>query len=176
MEEKEYSNVYAIPANYTDSGKLFGGMVETRNAIEALDVHLSRENRSKTIDKVAQRIRLNRTKLKGMQDTSTDYEELANSIQAGYYIKNGIANHNEDLFYMSVFVTVSAKTYDIVVLHEGEDHLVRLLQPKPDMKYILVVPNMAFAASLLLPDVPCLFAVVEPSVFPASPKITFYSV
>lgn len=47
-----------------------------------------------------------------MQDTSTDYEELTNSIQAGYYIKNGIANHNEDLFYMSVFVTISAKTYD----------------------------------------------------------------
>ena len=36
MEEKEYSNVYAIPANYTDSGKLLGGMIDTRNAIEAL--------------------------------------------------------------------------------------------------------------------------------------------
>lgn len=36
MEEKEYSNVYAIPANYTDSGKLLGGMVETRNAVEAV--------------------------------------------------------------------------------------------------------------------------------------------
>ena len=36
MEEKEYSNVYAIPASYTDSGKLFGGMVETRNAVEAV--------------------------------------------------------------------------------------------------------------------------------------------
>ena len=36
MEEKEYSIVYAIPANYTDSGKLFGGMVETRNAVEAV--------------------------------------------------------------------------------------------------------------------------------------------
>lgn len=36
MEDKEYSNVYAIPANYTDSGKLFGGMVETRNAIETV--------------------------------------------------------------------------------------------------------------------------------------------
>ena len=35
MEEKEVKNVYAIPANYTDSGKLFGGMVETRNAVEA---------------------------------------------------------------------------------------------------------------------------------------------
>ncbi len=77
-----------------------------------VDVHLRRESRSKTIDKVAQRIRLNRTKIKGIQDTSTDYEELANSIQAGYYIKNGLANNNEDLFYMSVFITVSAKTLD----------------------------------------------------------------
>lgn len=76
------------------------------------DYDLRRENRSRTIDKVAQRIRLNRTKLKSMQDTSTDYEELTNSIQAGYFIKNGIANYNEDLFYMSVFITVSAKTYE----------------------------------------------------------------
>ena len=91
-----------------------GWMSSLINAGEGvdIDVHLSRENRSKTIDKVAQRIRLNRTKLKSMHDTSTDYEELTNSIQAGYYIKNGIANHNEDLFYMSVFVTISAKTYE----------------------------------------------------------------
>lgn len=77
-----------------------------------IDVRLQRENRSRAIDKVAQRIRLNRTKLKSMQDTSTDYEELTNSIQAGYYIKNGIANNNEDLFYISVFITVTAKTYE----------------------------------------------------------------
>lgn len=91
-----------------------GWMSSLVNAGEGVDVdvHLRRENRSKTIDKVAQRIRLNRTKLKGMQDTSTDYEELTNSIRAGYFIKNGIANYNEDLFYMSVFITVSAKTYD----------------------------------------------------------------
>ena len=91
-----------------------GWMSALINAGEGIDidVHLRRENRSKTIDKVAQRIRLNRTKLKSMQDTSTDYEELTNSIQAGYFIKHGIANNNEDLFYMSVFVTVSAKSYE----------------------------------------------------------------
>lgn len=50
-----------------------------------------------------------------MQDTSTDYEELTNSIQAGYFIKHGIANNNEELFYMSVFVTVSAKSYEELV-------------------------------------------------------------
>ena len=36
MEEKEFNNIYAIPANYTDSGKLLGGMLETRNTIEAI--------------------------------------------------------------------------------------------------------------------------------------------
>lgn len=36
MDEKEYSNIYAIPANYTDSGKLLGGMLDTRNAIETV--------------------------------------------------------------------------------------------------------------------------------------------
>jgi hypothetical protein len=36
MDEKEFNNVYAIPANYTDSGKLMGGMLETRNTIEAV--------------------------------------------------------------------------------------------------------------------------------------------
>lgn len=34
MDDREYNNVYAIPANYTDSGKLLGGMIDTRNAVE----------------------------------------------------------------------------------------------------------------------------------------------
>lgn len=113
MDGRYYCFLY-IKGNGYPSTVRGGWMSSLINAGEGIDidVHLSWENRSKTIDKVAQRIRLNRTKLKGMQDTSTDYEELTNSIQAGYYIKNGIANHNEDLFYMSVFVTISAKTYD----------------------------------------------------------------
>ena len=113
MDGRYYCFLY-IKGNGYPSTVRGGWMSSLINAGEGIDidVHLSRENRSKTIDKVAQRIRLNRTKLKGMQDTSTDYEELTNSIQAGYYIKNGIANHNEDLFYVSVFVTISAKTYD----------------------------------------------------------------
>lgn len=91
-----------------------GWMSMLVNAGEGIDVdvYLTRENRGKVIDKVARRIRLNRTKLKTTQDTSSDNEELTNSIRAGYYIKNGIANNNEDLFYMSVFVTVSARTLE----------------------------------------------------------------
>ena len=35
MDEKEYNNIFAIPVNYTDSGKVLGGMFELRNVIEA---------------------------------------------------------------------------------------------------------------------------------------------
>lgn len=113
MDGLYYSFLYIKGNGYPNKVRA-GWMSSLINAGEGIDVDvfLRRENRSKTIDKVAQRIRLNRTKLKSMQDTSTDYEELAGSIQAGYFIKQGIANYNEDLFYMSVFITVSARTYE----------------------------------------------------------------
>lgn len=113
MDGLYYSFLYIKGNGYPNKVRA-GWMSSLINAGEGIDVDvfLRRENRSKTIDKVAQRIRLNRTKLKSMQDTSTDYEELAGSIQAGYFIKQGIANYNEDLFYMSVFVTISARTYE----------------------------------------------------------------
>ena len=109
-----YYTVLMIRGNGYPSRVRAGWISTLINAGEGIDVDLflRRENRGKAIDKVAQRIRLNRTKLKGMQDTSTDYEELQNSIQAGYFIKNGIANYNEDLFYLSVFLTISAQTLE----------------------------------------------------------------
>ena len=113
MDGLYYSFLYIKKDGYP--GMVRGGWMSSLiNAGEGVDVDvfLFRENRSKTIDKVAQRIRLNRTKLKSLQDTSTDYEELTNSIMAGYYIKNGIANQNQDLFYLSVFITISAKSYE----------------------------------------------------------------
>ena len=116
MDGLYYSFLYIKGDGYPSMVRA-GWMSSLINAGEGIDVdvHLRRENRSKTIDKVAQRIRLNRTKLRSMQDSSTDFGELTNSIQSGYFIKNGIANNNEDLFYMSVFITISAKSYDELI-------------------------------------------------------------
>ena len=116
MDGLYYSFLY-IKGNGYPSKVRAGWLSALINAGEGIDidVFLKRESRGKTVDKVAQRIRLNRTKIRGMQDTSTDYDELASSIQAGYYIKQGISNYNEDLFYMSTFITVSAKTYEELV-------------------------------------------------------------
>ena len=121
MDGMYYSVMHIRRNGFPHAGR-GGWMSSLINAGEGvdIDVHLRRENRGKTLDKVAQRIRLNRTKLRGMQDTSTDYEELTGSIQSGYYIKSGIANNNEDLFYMSVFITISARTYEELLWRRGQ--------------------------------------------------------
>jgi len=64
--------------------------------------------------------------------------------------------------------------YEIVTIYEGEEHLLKLLQPDEDLKYIIVVPHISMASKLKLPDAPCLFATVD---FKGKdePEITFYS-
>lgn len=36
MQEKENEMIYPIPPNYTDSGKILGGMIAPRNLVEAI--------------------------------------------------------------------------------------------------------------------------------------------
>ena len=64
--------------------------------------------------------------------------------------------------------------YEIVVLNEGEQYLTRLLQPDEGLKYILVIPNENMIPYIELPDVPCMFAVIQ-SVPGAAPEVTFYT-
>jgi len=51
--------------------------------------------------------------------------------------------------------------YEIVVIYEGEQHLIRLLRPEENLKYIVVLPHIAMARELKLPKAPCLFATVD---------------
>ena len=64
-------------------------------------------------------------------------------------------------------------TYEIVVLYENEGHLLKLLQPEEDLKYIIVLPHSSMAASLRLPKAPCLFATVDYN-GQKEPTVTFY--
>lgn len=113
MDGTYYTYLYIRKNGYpqTVRGGWMSALINAGEGVD-IDLYLRREIRGKTIDRVAQRIRLNRTKLRGMQDTSTDFEELSGSIQAGYYIKQGLSSYNEDLFYMSVFITISAASYE----------------------------------------------------------------
>ena len=64
--------------------------------------------------------------------------------------------------------------YEIVVLYDGEQNLSRLLKAQEEMKYIIVVPHISMAGTVMRPNVPCLFATVELQQA-GEPKITFYA-
>ncbi len=64
--------------------------------------------------------------------------------------------------------------YEIVVLYEGEERLMRLLQPDEDLKYIIVLPHISMASGLKLPKAPCLFATVDYEGMD-EPEVRFYS-
>ena len=63
--------------------------------------------------------------------------------------------------------------YEIAVLYEDEQNLLKLLQPQDDLKYIIVVPHISMASNIPLLNAPCLFATVD---FRdgEEPDITFY--
>ena len=64
--------------------------------------------------------------------------------------------------------------YEIIVLDDDEDHLLRLLNPREKTKFIIVVPDMRMVEHLDLPDAPCLFATVNYT-GEKEPKISFYT-
>jgi hypothetical protein len=113
MDGMYYTFLYIKSNGYPDSVRA-GWMSALVNAGEGIDVdvHFKKESKSKAIDKVAQKIRLNKIKMKSTYDTQGDYEELRDSIAAGYYIKEALSSGGEDLWYMSIIVTLSSKTLD----------------------------------------------------------------
>lgn len=64
--------------------------------------------------------------------------------------------------------------YEVVVLYEGEQHLLRLLQPEQDLKYIFVLPHIQMARELRVPKAPCLFATVDYA-GGEEPQVIFYA-
>lgn len=65
--------------------------------------------------------------------------------------------------------------YEILVFYEAEKHLIKLLQPQADTKYIFVIPNIALTSKLQLPRAPVLFATVDYNSQDAIPQVLFYS-
>lgn len=67
------------------------------NAHEGIDVKIDirKEDRGKTLTRVGRRIRINSYRARNLGTSTEEYETMANSVRAGYYIKDALANNNE---------------------------------------------------------------------------------
>lgn len=110
MDGLYYAFLYVTSDGYRETvgAAWTTGLVGLGEGVD-VDIYLTKQPRSKTIDDVNRRLRLNKIKLKNSNDTSGDFEDVAASVNAAYFIKNEISN-GDDLYYMTTYITVTART------------------------------------------------------------------
>lgn len=84
-----------------------------------IDLFLSKQPKERMVQKLGQQLRINRSKIKEASDTNSDFDDLDNAIQSGYFLKEGLAN-NEDFYYMNLLITITADTVDDLEWRERE--------------------------------------------------------
>ncbi len=99
---------------------------------------------------------------------------LAVWVLLRFFDQVGPLDHYPAVYPSQLFFLKEDVGYEIVVLYEGEQSQLRLLQPQEDLKYIIVLPHISMAEGLRLPRAPCLFATVE---FQGKeePEVRFYT-
>lgn len=78
-----------------------------------VDFFIHKEDESSTQQKLQYRIRYNKLKLHDSDDTSMDYDDVANAVSSGYYLRQGISNGDE-FCYFGIIITVSAASLDLM--------------------------------------------------------------
>jgi len=104
-----YHSYLVIPPRGYRSQVVAGWLSFIVNAGEGIDIDifLDKQDKVQSMRKIGQQIRINRSKIKETSDTNTDFDDLDNAIRSGYFLKSGLAS-NEDFYYMSIIVTVTA--------------------------------------------------------------------
>jgi len=78
-----------------------------------VDIFLKQEPKEKISQSLGRHIRMNKSKIKDASDTNEDFDDLAGSISGGYYMKRGLANH-EDFYYANILITITGATKEIL--------------------------------------------------------------
>ncbi len=110
MDEVYHAYLF-IPSGKYRSKVPAGWLSLMINAGEGIDVDLFvyKQDKTKSMEKIGRKIRLNRSKIKDTYDTNSDYNDLSESLHAGYYLKNGL-NGSEDFYYMAILITVTGNS------------------------------------------------------------------
>lgn len=75
----------------------------------SLSFYLDRKRKEQILPKVSKTTMINRTRMRDVGDTRTDFEELDDAIQSGYYIKDQMNRNNQDFYYMHTLIEVTAE-------------------------------------------------------------------
>lgn len=83
-------------------------LIELGNGI-SVSFFLDKKRREQVLPKVAKTTMFNRSRMRDVEDTRADYEELDDAISSGLYIKEKMNREGEEFFYMHTLIEVTAE-------------------------------------------------------------------
>ena len=81
-------------------------LVEAGDSI-GISFSFKRMQKDKILSRIAQKTMINRSKMRDVADTRSDFEELDSAISSGIYLKEGMNRGNQDFYYMSTIIEVT---------------------------------------------------------------------
>ena len=75
---------------------------------------ISRQPKDRVLSKISQTTVFNRARMRDVDDTRQDFEELDSAITSGLFLKEQMNRNNEDFYYMSTLVEVTAPSAELL--------------------------------------------------------------
>lgn len=110
-----YTYLYVSGYSYpTEEGLAWlSPIVELGDGI-SVSFFLDKKRKDQVLPKVAKTTMLNRSRMREVDDTRADFEQLDDAISSGMYIKDKINREGEDFFYMHTLIEVTAETEELL--------------------------------------------------------------
>ena len=115
-----------------------------------------RMQRDKILSRIAQKTMINRSKMREEADTRSDFEELDSAISSGMYLKEGMNRANQDFYYMSTIIEVTAEdeetiernVSDVITLCASMDMVCKRADYKHEQGFLSALPTVSLDADL----------------------------
>lgn len=131
------------------------GLVEAGEGV-GFSFYFKKMPKGTMLKKIAQTTMINRSRMRDVDDTRQDYEELDSAIYSGLYLKEGMNRDNEDFYYMNTLIEVTAEDYDtlkqrvadVQTLCTSIDYVVKRCDYKQEQGFLSSLPILALDPDL----------------------------
>ena len=130
-------------------------LVEAGDSI-GISFSFKRMQKDKILSRIAQKTMINRSKMRDVADTRSDFEELDSAISSGIYLKEGMNRGNQDFYYMSTVIEVTAEdeetlernVSDVITLCASMDMVCKRADYKHEQGFLSLLPTVSLDADL----------------------------
>ena len=117
----------------------------------SLNFIIKRQPKDKTLSKISQTTMINRSRIRDVGDTRSDYEELDSAINSGLYLKDVMNRQGEDFYYMHTIIEVTAEDAEtleqrvtaVEQLCVSVDMIARRCDYKQEQAFLSILPVLA---------------------------------